>query len=502
MVVAAIDAGTTGVRCMIVSRHGEVLGAGRKPWGYTTPASLEIAKEFSPKEFWNLTCAVIRQALKVSGIPKSEIEAVATTSQRHGVVFLDKDGQELYGGPNMDARGAMTQYIIEDALGERFHEITGCWPPLVFAPSRLAWFEEEEPEIRQTVAHMLPINDWITYRLSGSFVADPSSASGTGFFDVKSRDWSPDIADAVQADLSILPEIHEAGTIVGEVSKQAERECGLPAGLKVAQGGTDTHCALVATETDVNEITVIAGSTAPSMLVTDCAICVPDQKLWTSCHMIPGQWTVESNSMLTGALLDWAVRLLCERAENPEKCVSQTFSKLSEVVASIPPGSNETYAGLGPSIMDCRKMTEVPQARIFFPQPALPNVVSLNAASLIHAVMENITYSIRGNCDQLAEFAQVKAVKAIGGMTRGAVWTEMLANVLNTPVHTTLQSEGSLLGAAICAARGAGWYPSLQAAAHAMVQWKPVVDPDERANAYKSCYSKWTEIWYGHRDEQ
>jgi xylulokinase len=147
-------------------------------------------------------------------------------------------------------------------------------------------------------------------------------------------------------------------------------------------------------------------------------------------------------------------------------------------------------------------MTEVPQARIFFPQPALPNVVSLNAASLIHAVIENITYSIRGNCDQLAEFAQPKAVKAIGGMTRSAVWPKMLANVLNKPVLTTLQSEGSLLGAAICAASGAGWYPDLRSAAHAMVQWKPVVEPDKRAEAYKSCYSRWTEVWCSDRGEQ
>ena len=501
MVVAAIDAGTTGVRCMLVARHGEALSIGRRSWSYTTPPELEIAKEFNPQEFWKLTCAAIREAMKKSGLPRVEIEAVATTSQRHGAVFLDSDGEELYAGPNVDARGAMTQYVVEEALGERFHEITGCWPPLVFAPSRLAWFAEEAPETRKAVAHLLPINDWLTYRLSGSFAADPSSASGTGFFDIKSRAWSHEVTDALNVDTGILPEIHDAGTAVGEVTAKAERECGLPEGARVVQGGSDTHCAVLASQGEVGDIVVIAGSTAPSILVTDCHVCVPNQKLWTSCHVVPGQWTVESNAMLTGAYLEWVVRLLCERAENPQKCVKKTFSSLTQLLADVPPGSNETYAAIGPNIMDCRRMTDVPQARIVFPQPALPNVIPLSSASLIQAVLENIAYSVRGNCDQLAEFAPPKAIKTIGGMTRAAAWPKLLANVLGRSVRVPLQPEGSLLGAAVCAASGAGWYPGLQVAAQAMVRWQPVIEPDERAETYKSCYSRWTEVRCGDRGE-
>ncbi|MGD2072800.1 MAG: FGGY family carbohydrate kinase, partial [Candidatus Thorarchaeota archaeon] len=115
MVVAAIDAGTTGIRCMIVERNGNALGIGRRKWDYTTPAYLEIAKEFDADKFWKLICSVTREAIQTAGINNSKIEAVATTSQRHGIVFLDSDGKELYAAPNIDARGAMSQYVIEDA---------------------------------------------------------------------------------------------------------------------------------------------------------------------------------------------------------------------------------------------------------------------------------------------------------------------------------------------------------------------------------------------------
>ena len=123
MPVAAIDAGTTGVRCMIIGKKGEVLSLARRSWDYETLESLEIAKAFDPSHFWELICSVTTEALNASGLADSKIEGVAATSQRHGVVFLDADGNELHGGPNIDARGAMSQYVIEEAVDAGFDQI-------------------------------------------------------------------------------------------------------------------------------------------------------------------------------------------------------------------------------------------------------------------------------------------------------------------------------------------------------------------------------------------
>jgi sugar (pentulose or hexulose) kinase len=495
MFVAAIDAGTTGVRCMILDTNGKSLGIGRESWDYTTPVDLEIAKEFDPKHFWRLICAVTKKAVKVSGVKASDISAVATTSQRHGIVFIDKDGGEVHGGPNIDARGAMTQYIIEESLGEKYHEITGCWPPLMFSPARLSWFEEEEPEIFESIAHILPLNDWITYRLGSIFVTDPSAGSGTGFMDIRTCKWSEEVAEVVGVGIDILPEIRETGEVVGEVTAEASKVCGLPKGLPIVQGGADTHCALLASEAQSGEIVVVAGSTAPVMMIIDELYCDPAQRIWTGGHMLPGKWVLESNATLTGAYLEWVVRFLCERARNPEACRRNTLDHLDEILAGIPPGSNETFVALGPSIMDCQKITDVKQAKMVFPQPALPQVIPLNAARMIHAVLENIAYAVKGNCTQLEAYKQASCIKTIGGMTQSRVWSNLLANVLGRPVQTPLQPEGSLLGAGICAAKGAGHYATLMEAATAMVQWKPQSNPDDRADLYKSYFSKWSSMF-------
>lgn len=496
MVVVAIDAGTTGVRCMLVGGEGKVLAIGRRSWKYETPPDLEIAKEFDADAFWDLACAAIKDALHNSKTLPSDLEAVATTSQRHGVVFLDNDGVAVYAGPNIDARGAMTQYVIEDEIGTAYQEITGCWPPLMFSPTRLAWFEEEDPEAFSRIRHVLPISDWLTFRLCSELVSEPSAASGTGLLDIRKRAWSPEIAGLAGIDVGMLPPLVEAGTIVGQVTVETSIETGLPSGLDVVQGGSDTSCALLAAQSSEEEITVIAGSTTPVMLVVDRPICSADQAIWTGCHIENGKWVLESNATLTGACLEWAIRLLCERSEDPDACAALLYDDLPRIIQSVPPGSNDTYVALGPSVMDCKQMTRIPQARMFFPQPALPQVIPLSSGALVRGVLENIGYAVRENIEQLEQYGQGKCVKSIGGMTKSDAWAVLLSNIMSRPVAVPVESEGSMLGAAMCASVGAGIHPTLDKAMQEMVYWKETYQPDETTDAYKSHYKKWQKIWY------
>jgi sugar (pentulose or hexulose) kinase len=76
-------------------------------------------------------------------------------------------------------------------------------------------------------------------------------------------------------------------------------------------------------------------------------------------------------------------------------------------------------------------------------------------------------------------------------MCQSETWPQLLSNVLNRPVSTPSQSEGRLLGAAICAAMGAGYYSTIDKATKAMVSWKPSYHPDGRADQYSRYYARW-----------
>ena len=88
-----------------------------------------------------------RPALREAGAAPEAVAAIGVTSQRLGLVFLDKGGGELYSGPNVDLRAAFEGAAIDEKLGQRQYETTGHFPSLLLAPAKLEWFRCQKPDL-------------------------------------------------------------------------------------------------------------------------------------------------------------------------------------------------------------------------------------------------------------------------------------------------------------------------------------------------------------------
>jgi len=68
----------------------------------------------------------------------------------------------------------------------------------------------------------------------------------------------------------------------------------------------------------------------------------------------------------------------------------------------------------------------------------------------------------------------------------------MFADVLQMPIELPKTSELGTLGAVICAAVGAGYYPNVDAAVAGMVKITGVVTPDKnKKEAYNKKYNRY-----------
>ncbi|MBM4432745.1 MAG: hypothetical protein FJ025_01935, partial [Chloroflexi bacterium] len=189
--VLAIDAGTSAVRCLVADFKGRIISLSHQKWGYRSPDDIApLGKEFAPEEFWKIICDCVRQTLKKGDINSADIVGISATSQREGVVFLDKEGAELYTGPNVDLRALTDGISIDSKFGKEVYRITGHLPSFLFAPAKLKWFQSNQPEIYKKIATVLSIDDWLIYRLSGERVCEVCSASEIGLIDIRQRRWS------------------------------------------------------------------------------------------------------------------------------------------------------------------------------------------------------------------------------------------------------------------------------------------------------------------------
>src|SRR6266853_1396328 len=206
-VLVTLDAGTGSGRSVAFDLAGRQVASAQEPFHYTifSDPSLPFLRGFDldPEAFWGALAGSARAV--VARLPAgARILGVAATSQREGCVFVDRAGEVLYAGPNLDARAAVEGLeLLERIPAERLHALTGHAPPYIFPLARYLWFRKHRDARRVTT--LLMLNDWITYLLSGERLAEHSNAGESMLYDVSRRTWSEEILGALDIPAHILP---------------------------------------------------------------------------------------------------------------------------------------------------------------------------------------------------------------------------------------------------------------------------------------------------------
>ena len=486
----ALDAGTGGGKCAIFDSRGHLLGAHREAWSYDVQvnADLPFVKEFSfsAPAFWDILCRCVRMAVDAARIAPGDVVGIAATSQREGCVFLDSTGTEIYAGPNLDARGFSEGLEVLERLGyERLYQITGHSAPFIFPLARYLWFRKHGSA---TVAHLLMINDWLAYRLSGELSSEPSNATESMLFDLHARRWSDDIVSTFDIPLAILPPLRESGERIGSLTAAAAAATGLAAGTPICTGGADTQCSLLGAgviEPDTTAATL--GTTTPVQTVIDTPVLDPQANLWAGCHVVPNRWVLESNTGYTGDAYLWLLDLVSGGRPSSE------LWQLGDQLAAgrfAPP----TSVFIGPTIFNLMKLRPNRPGGILFPFPTMH--LRPDRGTLVRAFMESVGYALRANLAQLRAIRRACAEELVlsGGMSRSPVLVQTIADVVGLPVRLARQPESAALGCAILMAAN-GPHAGHAAAARAMVQHQRVAPNAEQHARYEAPYAKWRELY-------
>jgi autoinducer-2 kinase len=486
-----LDAGTGSGRAAVFDAAGNLLACAAREWGYRAtrfPGDFVEGHEFDPQAFWSLLSGASREALERSGIAPGDIAGVAATSQREGCVFLDGAGVELLATPNYDSRGFAEGVDVLDALGgpERLYHLTGHVPPFIFAVSRLLWWRKRFPE--RPVATTLMISDWVTYRLTGERVAEPTNAVESLLCDVTTLSWSDDIVEACALPRSVLPRLLPCGALAGRVHAAAAAATGVLEGTPVFTGGADTQCALLGSGVvAIDETGAVLGTTGPVQRVLGSPVFDDERQLWVGAHVMPRRWILESNAGDLGKAYLWLLELLGLKA-----VAASDFARIDEEADAASPQA-PVFAYVGPSIFDLRNLNPGRAAGLLFPYPFGRR--RPGRGEIVRGFLESIAYAVRANVEQIeqASGSKVAALTLGGGMTQSRLLVRLISQALQVPLRVSRVVETAALGAALLAGIGAGVYSDLEAAVAVAVRHDdvPVEDPGEIGQRYRT----WRELF-------
>jgi autoinducer 2 (AI-2) kinase len=351
-----------------------------------------MGKEFDPSEFWGFICKLIGEVIRRASVSPVDIIAVSSASQRQGVVFLDKDGKELYAGPNTDLRAIIEGFSIDGVHGKEVYNITGHAPSLIMTPAKLHWFKANNPDIYERITTALSISDWVLYKLSGQQVGEASCISSIGLADVSDLKGSKRLEEMLDLPSGVCPDIATAGTALDTITKDAAGELGLSPETLVVVGGADSQCALLGMGvTEASQVGIVAGWSGSIQMVTDKPVIDSLGRTWSTCHVLPERWILESNAQQSGGAYGWLKDILFD---------DDVFGLMDKLANDVPCGAGGVIAYIGPMIMD---MTRMKPSLGGFIIPVTPTVTDFGRPHLVRAALENLAFAFKGNCVQLEE---------------------------------------------------------------------------------------------------
>ncbi|MBI4860515.1 MAG: hypothetical protein HY815_09665 [Candidatus Riflebacteria bacterium] len=435
--VCAVDAGTTRIKAALVDSTGRVRRLAAAPTPSSSPG--RALPDVDARACADLTCDLIRSALRKGSISPRRVKALVVTGQRATVVPLDRAGDPA--GPGLswqDTRCAPALERFHSRLGaRRFSRITGLPPSALWTLGKILWLKEATDGAARSTLRFALLVDYLLSRLgTRDLVTDRSHASLTGLLDLATSAWSDEILAAARVDPSQLPALVQSGSIVGRLSRSAATATGLEEGTALVAGGGDQQCAALAVGALQPGVASLCLGTAA---VLSCPVTRPVRdrsgRSFCTVHVIDGRWMLEGIHNTFGSALNWARRLLGLTS-------SRAFMRCA--AGGAPGSSGATFlpflAGIGSPDYDASRRGAL-----------LGLGLSTGRSDVARAVLEGVCLEVRRIVDSLERHVRIERLIVSGGASIQRSVASMLAGLTGRTVVVQREPETTLLGAAMLA---------------------------------------------------
>lgn len=338
------------------------------------------------------------------------------------------------------------------------------------------------------------LSDWLASLFSGELVCEASCASSSALLDITKGEWCLDILDHIGVRRSVFPGVIGSGTAIGSVRVDDSVLGTHLRGTTVVSGGADTQCSLLGCGVHKpHQVAIVAGTTSPIQMVMSRPVLDPLMRTWTSCHVVPNSWVLESNAGKTGFAHAWLADMV--GTLSGVEAADEVYALLDRLAQESPPGAGGLTFALEPATMG--ECTAGPAFRGALFGLKSTGKGRTTASHIARALMENVAAAYSANLEQLERVSGVAVDSVImcGGSTRSRVQTQITADSSGRTVRVSAEPETTMLGAAIGAAVACGIHVSLDEAISAMTSLGDEFQPDSNArDLYEYQHSRWHQL--------
>ncbi|MCF5632735.1 xylulose kinase [Pseudomonas syringae] len=464
--VLAIDLGTSGCKCALVSMEGDI-----RAWAFHgVPLHVSgLSAEQDPEDWWNAFLRGANELLGADLLRRRQVVAVCCSTQSEGTVCVDRNGSALGRALLwLDKRGADS---IKKRMGGGWCNLGGYGPLKLWRSLRLtggvaslsgmdsaghmAYILDHDPARYERTHKFLNVLDYMNLRLSGRYCATGDSMLTAWITD--NRDphrirYDDSLIRALGIDAGKLPELVGSTEVIGTLQPELADALGLPHSTPVVAGAVDTSAVAVgATVSDF----------APHLYLGTSSWVgahVPFKKSSVRHHIaavpsaVKGRYLAMAMQSAAGANLSF---LRDKVLYHPDELLSDeqqpdVYALLDRIAARVPPGSR----GLIYTPWLCGERSPIGDPSL---RAGLFNLkLDHSRDDIIRAFMEGVAHNTRWMLEPFSQCIGQSSgvIVATGGGAQSDVWCQIMADVCGRVIqqpHNPLQpnSRGAALIAAV-----------------------------------------------------
>ena len=440
--ILALDQGTTSSRTIVFDQSGSVVSSAQREFRQIFPKPGWV--EHDATEIWATQLHTASEAIGKARLTASDIAAIGITNQRETTVVWDREtGAPVYHAIVWQDRrtAAACDRLKARGLAPLIKRKTGLVVDAYFSGTKLAWLLKN---VRKTGRLAFgTIDSWLVWNLTGGrvHVTDPSNASRTMLFNLKTGDWDDELLKLFGVPRSILPEVRSSSEVYGETALFGGT-------IPIAGIAGDQQAALFGQAcTEPGMVKNTYGTGCFMLMNTGTKPIVSKHNLLTTVAWRIGkrtEYALEGSIFIAGAVVQWLRDGLgiIKSSSEVESLASQVTDP--QGVYLVP-----AFAGLGAPHWDQ------------YARGLLAGVTrGTTAAHIARAALEGIAFQVADVLRAMEADAKIKLkeLRVDGGASANNLLMQFQSNLLGVAVVRPKVTETTALGAAYLAGLAVGYW--------------------------------------------
>lgn len=433
-----LEVSTSSAKCVLYSTREGVVRSESIPFDASTSDTVS-------QNPGRMVAAAIEALRRVIQPGDREISAIGLGGTWHSLLLLDKQLDPM--GPirtwaDVSAAPFVESVRKDPEAVETFYQKTGCMAHAMYPAWKLRHLRRTDPDLLLQTSLVTTQVGHLFTSMTGQRAVSKCMASGSGFFNIHSLDWDPEILELTGLGRDRLEDLVEAFH-TAPLSSETARRAGLPSGVPVTVGCADgamNQLAIGGVEKGVMSFSV--GTSGAIRMLRDEPL-IPEKPSTWCYYLFDGKRLAGAATQGAANCLSWYLRAVGD-AVNPDYAGLERAAGLIDrrhapyflpfLFGERCPGWNESRRG---------------------------GFVGLDSSHqkghLYHAVLEGILFNLYQCFEILTGVGGLpKEIRVSGGILNSPFWLQMAADIFGAGISTTGFANDSTVGAALTALGAVG----------------------------------------------